>query len=76
MLSFFPNILLASCRFQGWGQVRLSNVLPVTPSDPLDLYVADQEWLTAFTKRVYFVEVSQLKPCQVRQWCMEWKRTL
>ena len=58
--SVLPVVNLTSPpdRYQGWGQILLANVLPQSPQDSLDLYVADQESLTSFTKRTYYVEVT------------------
>ena len=55
MISSFCKLFV---RYQGWGQIQLSNVLPLSPGDAMDLYVADQEMLTSFTKRFYYVEVN------------------
>lgn len=44
-------------RFQGWGQVQLSNVLPIPGQYNFDLYVADYEYLTSLTERIYQVDI-------------------
>jgi hypothetical protein len=46
--------------YQGWGQVKLTNLLPIPADLDFDLYVADNEELTSYTKRVYTVTVSDL----------------
>ena len=43
--------------FQGWGQVKLNNVLPIPGTYDFDLYVADYENLTSLTERIYSVNI-------------------
>lgn len=44
--------------YQGWGQVKLANLLPIDNTSRFDLYVADNEELTSYSKREYKVSVS------------------
>lgn len=53
-------------QYQGWGQVKLTNLLPLPASPTFDLYVADQEILESYSVRKYFVEISTaLTPLRV-----------
>jgi hypothetical protein len=56
------NNILYVCvhlRYQGWGQVKLDNVLPIPGVVDLELYVADKEPLNSLTQRKYTVSVSE-----------------
>lgn len=46
-------------RYQGWGQVKLDNVLPIPGVVDLGLYVADLEYLTSLTQRIYSLQVTE-----------------
>jgi hypothetical protein len=52
--------------FQGWGQIKLTNLLPLLDYQEFDLYVADQESLTSMTMREYTVQViTTLTPLRI-----------
>jgi hypothetical protein len=46
-------------RYQGWGQVKLDNVLPIPGVVDLELYVADMEPLSSLTQRKYTLSVAE-----------------
>jgi hypothetical protein len=46
---------------QGWGQVVLSNVLPVPGAETFDLYVADYQEIRPMTETTYVAHVHSNK---------------
>eukprot|EP00602_Paraphysomonas_sp_CaronLab_P006942 CAMPEP_0185025224 /NCGR_PEP_ID=MMETSP1103-20130426/8265_1 /TAXON_ID=36769 /ORGANISM="Paraphysomonas bandaiensis, Strain Caron Lab Isolate" /LENGTH=1079 /DNA_ID=CAMNT_0027558375 /DNA_START=206 /DNA_END=3445 /DNA_ORIENTATION=- len=52
------NLTTPPDRYQGWGQVQLTNLLPIPGVVDLDLYVADYETLQSLTQRTYVVDVT------------------
>lgn len=56
-LSDFEYNSYLAYRYQGWGQVLLSNLLPIPELSSFDLYVADNEELKSMTRRSYTVSV-------------------
>mmetsp|Transcript_24134 Transcript_24134/g.40995 ORF Transcript_24134/g.40995 Transcript_24134/m.40995 type:complete len:1132 (-) Transcript_24134:1892-5287(-) len=57
--SVLPAVNLSSTpdRYQGWGQVKLDNVLPIPGVVDFELYVADMEPLNSLTQRKYVASV-------------------
>jgi len=44
--------------YQGWGQIKLDNLIPLPGVSPFDLYVADNENLVSLSRRIYKVNVT------------------
>lgn len=54
------NLTTPPDQYQGWGQVKLTNLLPLPASPTFDLYVADQELIISYSIKKYFVQITTI----------------